>query len=178
MTPKLFLAAGLSQYGSFVGHGIMRAAKNLVGCDKRLEDNLRKLGSMPAAGDASAQDCATLESCDYITTEIHTVNMNLINMNRKLTGTRSTMHYLADSADLLVKRVSAFETSVQARLEDWTLNKENHTALMSEFRKLDCFKESIRDADKLELVKKSMFQYKVDIKALQQHIDITVAMVR
>ena len=44
-------------------------------------------------------------------------------------------------------------------------------------RKMDSCREQIRDHDKLVMVRKNMLQYRTDIEALQQHININVGMV-
>jgi hypothetical protein len=119
---------------------------------------------------------------DEITASILLLNKELISMTRNLTGTRSTMHYLAESANILVDEitgVTTFEDYVKARFEDWGEHcpKERLDSLTQAFRKLDSCKEKIRDHDKLAMVRKKMWQHKTDVKSLQQHIDINVGMV-
>ncbi len=114
-------------------------------------------------------------SSDDVTAEIGQMNETLINMNIKLTGTRSTMHYLAESAHTLISGVTTFEQYIHARLSEWKENADSQD-LMKALHDMDSCKESIRDNDKLELVRKTMGQYKMDTKSLQQHIDISVGM--
>ncbi|KAE9380152.1 hypothetical protein N431DRAFT_394683 [Stipitochalara longipes BDJ] len=165
MTPRLFMATVLSQYGWAVAQEVIKSGRTLVHCDKNLQAALTKLKD------------AEPGSSDDVTAEIGRMNETLINMNIRLTGTRSTMHYLAESAHTLINGVSTFEQYIHARLSEW---KDNDDAepLKDALRELDSCKESIRDNDKLELVRKTMGQYKIDIKSLQQHIDISVGMVR
>jgi hypothetical protein len=163
MTPRLFMAAVISQYGSIVAQEIIRSGRALVKCDRELQTALDNLNSV-APG-----------SSGDVTVDIRRMNMTLINMNKNLTGTRSTMHYLADSALTLHSGVSTFEEYIKARLSEWQENPDSG-ALKDALLQLDSCKESMRDRDKLELVRKNMQQYKVDIKALQQHIDINVGM--
>lgn len=132
-------------------------------CDKKIQAALGRVRDIEPG------------SSDDITIEIGQMNETLIKMNINLTGTRSTMHYLAESAHTLISGVSAFEQYIQARLSEWKENPDSKV-LADALQKLDSCKESIRDNDKLELVRKTMGQYKVDIKSLQQHIDISVAM--
>ncbi len=163
MTPRLFMATVLSQYGWIVAQEVFKSARTLVSCDKQLQAALVKLR------------VAEPGSSDDVTAEIGQMNETLINMNINLTGTRSTMHYLAESAHTLINGVSTFEHYIQARLSEWTENTESED-LKKALHGLDSCKESIRDNDKLELVRKTMGQYMVDIKSLQQHIDISVGM--
>jgi len=119
---------------------------------------------------------------DKITTSILSLNKELISMTRNLTGIRSTMHYLAESANIMVDEVhgvTTFEGYVTARFKDWGKDcpEERLDSLTKEFQKLDSCKEKIRDHDKLAMVRKKMWQHKTDVKSLQQHIDINVGMV-
>ncbi|PMD27823.1 hypothetical protein NA56DRAFT_148498 [Hyaloscypha hepaticicola] len=164
MTPRLFMATVLAQYGWIVAQEVFKSGRTLVSCDKKLQAALVKLR---VAGPGSSDD---------VTAEIGQMNETLINMNINLTGTRSTMHYLAESAHTLINGVSTFEHYIQARLSEWEGNSQSED-LKKALRGLDSCKESIRDNDKLELVRKTMGQYKIDIKSLQQHIDISVGMV-
>jgi hypothetical protein len=164
MTPRLFMATVLSQYGWVVAQEVIKSGRTLVYCDKKLQAALTKLRD------------AEPGSSDDVTAEIGQMNETLIKMNINLTGTRSTMHYLAESAHTLISGVSTFERYIQARLSEWEDNSDAIT-LMKALHELDSCKESIRDNDKLELVRKTMGQYKIDIKSLQQHIDISVGMV-
>lgn len=163
MTPRLFMATVLAQYGWIVAQEVFKSGRTLVSCDKKLQAALVKLR---VAGPGSSDD---------VTAEIGQMNETLINMNINLTGTRSTMHYLAESAHTLINGVSTFEHYIQARLSEWEGNSQSED-LKKALRGLDSCKESIRDNDKLELVRKTMGQYKIDIKSLQQHIDISVGM--
>jgi len=163
MTPRLFMATVLSQYGSVVAQEVIISGRTLVRCDMKLQAALAKLRD------------AEPGSSDDVTAEIGQMNDTLINMNIKLTGTRSTMHYLAESAHTLISGVTTFEQYIHARLSEWTENADSRD-LMKALHDMDSCKESIRDNDKLELVRKTMGQYKMDIKSLQQHIDISVGM--
>lgn len=163
MTPKLFLATVLSQYGSMVSRDIVKASFNLKDCDRILDDT------------ANPKEAISPED---MTQNIQDMNRLLIIMNRKLTGTRSIMHYLADSADLLVNWISDFDAYVNARLSEWKgKDEEAKKALKDALLRLDSSKERFRDKDKLEMIRKTMQQYKVDIEALQQHININVGIV-
>jgi hypothetical protein len=163
MTPRLFMATVLSQYGWVVAQEVIKSGRTLVLCDQNIKAALEILKNTEPG------------SSDDVTTKIGEINETLIKMNINLTGTRSTMHYLAESAHTLIDGVSTFEKYIQARLSEWKVNSDS-TALMDALHELDSCKESIRDNDKLELVRKTMEQYKMDIKALQQHIDLSVGM--
>jgi hypothetical protein len=105
MTPRLFVAALLSQYGSIVYKDIIRATVKLTRCDNELNKTVPNLTNM------------TQESSDNNTTNrIRQLNQTLIGMSLKLTGSRSTAHYLAESANLLVKDISPLEKYIKARL--------------------------------------------------------------
>lgn len=160
ITPKLFLATVISQYGSIVSRDIVLSKFQLDVYDKELND-------------AATQP----RTPEEMTESIKKMNRNLIDMHRNLTGTRSVMHFLVDSVDLLVKRISEFDTYVDARLQEWKGNTYQNELRIS-LQALDSYKERLRDKDKLEMIRKTMQQYKVDIKALKQHIDINVGIVR
>ena len=171
LTPRLFAAAILSQYGSIISGIIKETAEALSDCDEDLGREIEKLES------------GKPESPEKTTSYIRSLNRKLIAMNRQLTGTRSSMHYLAESADVLVSKITPFDQYVQARLKDWGNRcsedelRPDLGALEAAFHQLDSCKERIRDNDKLVMVRKSMQQHKTDIKSLQQHIDINVGMV-
>jgi hypothetical protein len=158
MTPRLFVATLLSYYGSTISPSIREVYKNL-----KVYDNVLKR--------AICNEVSVFEKTDHI----RSLNMSLIAMNISLTGTRSTMHYLADSANVLVNSIIPFEEYVKARLSEW--DNPDREILKKEMRKMDSCREQIRDNDKLAMVRKNMTQYKTDIKSLQQHIDINVGMV-
>lgn len=161
ITPRLFVAALLSHYGSIISERIHNVYVNVKICDSDLQTAMETLKKeLP-------------EPCRDQTTQIRKINENLISMNRQLTGTRSTMHYLADSADVLVNNITPFETYVKARLDEWPNSKKLKKAL----RKMDSCREQIRDHDKLVMVRKNMLQHRTDIESLQQHININVGMV-
>jgi hypothetical protein len=212
LTPRLFIAAILSQYGSIVAKKITDAATKLIDSDIRLE-YMTENAHGETNHEETNHDKTKHQTADErtkhneTTTEIHLLNKKLIKMNQDLTGTRSTMHYLAESAHVLVKKITTFEDYVIARLDDWKkdcsggdgsggdgsggdgsggdgsggdgsgVQLRSLEALKKVFPHLDSCKEKIRDNDKLVMVKKSMWQYKTDIKSLQQHIDINVGMV-
>ena len=97
-------------------------------------------------------------------------------MSLDLGGTRSTVHYLAQSANILAKRITTFSDYVFARIGDWEEHPQR-VNLRTAFKQLDCYREKKRDSDKLALVEKSMLQLKTDIKSLQLHVDMNVGMV-
>jgi hypothetical protein len=160
ITPQLLVAALLSYYGSIISGRIHDVYVNVKICDSDLQTAMELLKESP-------------EPCRDQTIKIDKINDNLIDMNRQLTGTRSTMHYLADSADVLVNNITPFEKYVKARLDEWPNSKQ----LKKDLRKMDNCREQIRDHDKLVMVRKDMFQHRIDIEALQQHININVGMV-
>jgi len=161
ITPRLFVAALLSHYGSIISKRIRDAYVNVNICDSDLQ----------TAMDILEEELP--EPCHDQTIQIRKINKSLIDMNVKLTGTRSTMHYLAASADVLVNNITPFEMYVKTRLAEWPNSKK----LIKALRKLDSYREKIRDHDKLVMVRKDMLQHKTDIEALQQHININVGMV-
>lgn len=163
ITSRLFIAAILSQYGSIVSRKIRETVEELKGCDQRLESTKR----------------ISYDRYEEITNSIHFMNEKLISMTQNLSGTRSTMHYLAESANILVDGITTFEDYVTARFKDWGehCSKERLDSLTQAFRKLDGCKEKIRDNDKLVMLREKMWQHKTDVKSLQQHIDINVGMV-
>jgi len=107
------------------------------------------------------------------------------------------MHYLAESADVMVKNITTFEQYVKARLSEWHKTSERirlrkysdldmkmkrtttfNNKLLDALQELDSCCENIRNDDILVMVKKkNMLQYKTDIESLQQHININVGMV-
>jgi hypothetical protein len=194
ITPRLFVAALISQYGSIISKKIQNVYKSLRICDEDLQRAIRNLEKEKEPDPASAG-----------TKPIREINQNLIGMNIELTGTKSTMHYLAESADVMVEYITPFEEYVQARLNEWHTTSERtrlkravtavtgtkepdldlkrkrtttfNTKLLGALQELDSCSERIRDHDKLVMVRKNMLQYKTDIESLQQHININVGMV-
>jgi hypothetical protein len=163
LTPRLLIATVLAQFGETITLDVIKAAQTLQTCDEYLEKEIENLSET---------------DCPETTRNIQALNQKLISMNRDLTGTRSTMHYLGSSANFLVNRYSTYDTYVTARIMEWRgERKEDCEALKKALHQLDIWREAYRDKDKNEIVRKSMDQYKTDIKSLQQHIDITVGMV-
>lgn len=186
ITPRLFVAAVMSQYGAVVAAKIKDVYTELLVCDGVLQ----KAILAPGQEQETALSTNQLDLTDA-NTQIQLINDKLIDLNRQLTGTRSTMHYLAESADTMVKYITNFEEYVEARLDEWHTTSEKATrepsgieraptfniSLKSALKELDSFRERTRDHDKLVIVRKNMFQYKTYIKSLQQHININVGMV-
>jgi len=191
ITPRLFVAALISQYGSVISRKIRKVYKNLRICDDDLQKAIHNLEKEKEPGPSSVR-----------TRQIRGINQNLIDMNIELTGTKSTMHYLAESADVMVKYITPFEQYVEARLNEWHTTSERtrlkkevpdtkepdldlkrkrtttfNNKLLGALQELDSCSEKIRDHDKLVMVRKNMLQYKTDIESLQQHININVGMV-
>jgi hypothetical protein len=191
ITPRLFVAALISQYGSVISRKIRKVYKNLRICDDDLQKAIHNLEKEKEPDPSFVR-----------TRQIRGINQSLIGMNIELTGTKSTMHYLAESADVMVKYITPFEKYVEARLNEWhttsertRLKKEStdpkdpdldlrrkrtttfNNKLLGALQELDSCSEKIRDHDKLVMVRKNMLQYKTDIESLQQHININVGMV-
>jgi hypothetical protein len=173
ITPRLLIAGVISQHGALVSRHINKACDNL---DKREEDLTTAIKQFPKE---------TKVATKKATAAIQSLSKNLIKMieiNRDLASTRSTMHYLAESANALANKISTFEDYVKARLGDWEENPpEGRQVVLKKlernFHQLDSYKQKIRDNDELTMVCKHMFQHKTDIKSLQQRIDINVGMV-
>jgi hypothetical protein len=174
MTPRLLTAAVIEQHGYSVWYQDIKSLYNkLDERDKKLTTAIEKLQK------------ETKVSTKKATAEIQRLSKNLIEMieiNRNLASTRSTMHYLAESANVLVNKINTFEDYVKARLGDWGENppegrQEALEKLELNFHQLDSYKQKIRDNDRLTMVCKHMLQHKTDIKSLQQRIDINVGMV-
>jgi hypothetical protein len=192
ITPRLFVAALISQYGSVISRKIRNVYKNLRICDDDLQKAIQNL---------EKEKEKEPDPSSARTRQIRGINQNLIGMNIELTGTKSTMHYLAESADVMVKYITPFEQYVEARLNEWHKTSERsrlkkevtdpkepdhlkrkrtttfNTKLLGALQELDSCSEKIRDHDKLVMVRKNMLQYKTDIESLQQHININVGMV-
>ncbi|KAL2071492.1 hypothetical protein VTL71DRAFT_12727 [Oculimacula yallundae] len=109
--------------------------------------------------------------------KLEDLNDDLILTTRILTGTRPTMHYLGESADLLVTWTSDFNVYIKKLLLGWKGARQKKM-VDDWIRSLDTSRESYRDKDKLETIRKNMQQNLVDIKAIQQHVDINVGIVR
>src|SRR5579871_1243840 len=177
ITPRLFVAALISQYGSIISERIRNVYKNLKICDDDLKKAIQNLEKEKEPDPSSHQ-----------TSQIRGINQNLIGMNIELTGTKSTMHYLAESANVMVKYITPFEQYVEARLNEWhtaskrtrlkkevtdpdpNLERKRTTTfnnkLLGALQDLDSCSEKIRDHDKLVMVRKTMLQYKTDIESL------------
>jgi hypothetical protein len=136
MTPRLLTAAVLEQYGSVVSQKITKSFKALVQCDIDLKH---------AIDESKAE---TPKSRIQVTKYIQDLNKKLVDMNIELTRTRSIMHYLSESANVLVNKISPFEDYVNARFKDWEDKHEKHPlralrTLKKNFRNLDGFREKI-----------------------------------
>lgn len=191
ITPRLFVAALISQYGSIISEKIQKVYKDLKDCDNDLRKAIHNL-EMDREPDPSSDQ----------TEQIRAINQNLIGMNIELTGTKSTMHYLAESAKVMVEYITPFENYVEARLNEWHTASEKarskqevtdlrepdlnlkkkrtktfNQKLLAALQELDSCREKTRDHDKLVMVRKNMLQYKTDIESLRQHININVGMV-
>jgi hypothetical protein len=170
MNPRLLVAAILSQYGAIVVESIVEVNTNLKECDNILSQSTNRK--------STKEGKSRKERIEASTDSIEEMNQQLVKMNIDLTGTRSTMHYLAESADIIVDKIQPFQKYLPARLNDWAgADEANLKALREALPELDSFKEEIRDNDKLMMVRKNMWQSKTDVKALQQHININVGMV-
>jgi hypothetical protein len=170
MTPRLLAAAILSQYGAIVVESIVEVNTNLKECDNILSRSTNR--------NSTKEGESRKERIEASTDSIEKMSQKLVQMNIDLTGTRSTMHYLAESADIIVDKIQPFQKYLPARLNDWAgADEANLKALREALPELDSFKEEIRDNDKLMMVRKNMWQSKTDVKALQQHININVGMV-
>jgi hypothetical protein len=199
ITPRLFVAALLSQYCSTISPNVENTAEMLLTFDTTLSNAVDEIQEGKAKQKVSE---VTLRE---VTLRIQGANKNLVTMTQKLTGIKSTMHYLAESAQVLVKDITPFHEYIRARLDDWMVPKALHhktrlddwlirekqhhseTAPSSQWvknpnsrklkqglKQLDIVKEHLRDEDKLIMVRNNMFQYKQDIKGLQQHIDLNI----
>ena len=172
MTPRLLTAAVIEQHGHVVLRKIKDSCKLHDG-DEELAEAIKELQKETKVSGTKA------------TTAVQSLSANLIKMieiNRDLASIRSTMHYLAESANALVNKISTFEDYVKARLGDWEENppvgrRKVLKKLERNFHQLDSYRKKIRDNDKLTMVCKNMFQHKTDIKSLQQRVDINVGMV-
>lgn len=180
ITPRLFIAALLSQYGSTISANVEKTAELLSAFDATLSE-----GVLAIQGGKSEKN--TSEA----TRAIQDANRKLVTMTHKLTGIKSTMHYLAESAQVLVKDIAPFHEYIRARLDDWMvpkalshqtrlddwlirekqhpsetappsqwINNPNSGKLKQGLKQLGIVKEHLRDQDKLIMVTKSMFQYK------------------
>jgi hypothetical protein len=199
ITPRLFVGALLSQYGTTVSANVEKTAKLLLDFDTMLSGAVAAIQKGEAEGESDEHICE-------VTKKIQSANERLVTMTQKLTGIKSTMHFLAESTQVLVKGITPFHEYIDARLDDWMVpvaltrlddhsirEKQPHseTAMSSQLvpnphsgtlkqslKQLDIVKEHLRDKDKLIMVRNNMFQYKQDIKGLQQHIDLNIGMVQ
>jgi hypothetical protein len=183
ITPRLFVAALLSQYGTTISPNVDNTAEMLLDFDIELS----------SAVDTIHEGKSEEEISKAIKEKLPSANKTLVGMTQSLTGIKSTMHYLAESAQVLVKDITPFHEYIKARLDDWMVPKALHqkTAPSSQWvknpnsgklkrglKQLDIAKEHLRDQDKLIMVRNNMFQYKQDIKSLLQHIDLNIGMVQ
>lgn len=199
ITPRLFVGALLSQYGTTVSANVEKTAELLLDFDATLSEAVAAIQNGEAEGESDEHICKA-------TKEIQLANKSLVTMTQKLTGIKSTMHFLAESAQVLVKGITPFHEYIDARLDDWMdtaaptrlddqsrREKQPHSeramssqlvpnshsgTLKQSLKQLDIVKEHLRDKDKLIMVRNNLFQYKQDIKGLLQHIDLNIGMVQ
>lgn len=169
ITPRLFLAVLLLHYGCIISEKIRKVYKCLKIFDCALQEEMHRLSK-----DIESLSKELPEHFNQKTRRIHDINQELIDMNRKLTGIQSTMHYLTASADALVKDITPFEKQIKAQLHEW---RPEGKQLIRDLQKMDSCRKQVRDYDKLVIVKEVMLQHRRDIEALEQHININVGMV-
>jgi hypothetical protein len=183
ITPRLFIAALLSQYGSTISHNVESTTSMLSGFDTSLSSVLDAIYEGKSEEEISKLVKEILPSSSKI----------VVRITQKLRGVKFTMHYLAESAQVLVKDITPFHEYIRARLDDWMAPEalRQKTALSSQWvknpnsgklehglKQLDIAKEHLRDQDMLIMVRNNMFQYKQHIKGLQQHINLNIGMVQ
>ncbi|KAN0106721.1 hypothetical protein V8E51_009597 [Hyaloscypha variabilis] len=191
ITPQLFVAALISQYGSIISGRLRKVYMDARICSYELQKLVHNL-------DKEEELDPSLDQAH----RIGSINQNLIDMTIRLTGTKSTMHYLAESADVTMTYIMPFEQYVEARLNEWHTTSERtrlqgkvtdpkepdldlkrkrattfNNKLLGALQRLDSSREKMRDHDELVIVRKNMLQYKTDIESLQQHINIHFDMV-
>lgn len=115
------------------------------------------------------------ESPEDTTALARSLNQKLADISRMLTGTRSTMHYVAESAYAPTNNIFFFEQYVAAQLSEW--NQPHASVLEEALRQLDTFRESLRDNDTLVMIRRQKLQQKADIEILQQSTDINFGIV-
>jgi hypothetical protein len=164
VTPLLFVAGLLLQYGSVTSEKIRHAYKNLKKCDSLLIQEIDYLGK------------SNLQSSLVTKSPIRNLNHTLIDLNMQLTEIRSTRHYLENSAYILVNHAAPFDNYVKSRLHEWDENPDSRE-LFEAVQNLESCMERVRDNNKLVMVRQTMSQYQTDIESLQRHIDINVSMV-
>lgn len=182
-----------------ISANVENIAKLLLDFDTMLSGAVAVIRKGEAEGESDEHICE-------VTKKIQSANERLVTMTQKLTRIKFTMHFLAESTQVLVQGITSFHEYIDARLDDWMVpvaltrlddhsmsEKQPHseTAMSSKFvpnphsgtlkqslKQLDIVKEHLLDKDKLIMVRNNMFQYEKDVGGLQPHIDLNIGMVQ
>ena len=165
ITPMLFIAAFLKWYGFEGRDAIAKGFKTLTNIDKGL---IKQDEKVPYANLG--------EQAEYC----RNVNMALASLNLSLTGLRSRVNYVAESARSLKSHVSTMKRYVEVEIERDQYNTTGQYSRGHIKDLVDKVEDSVfvmRDADKFDMIERAMQQYQTDIKSLKAHLAINIGLV-
>ena len=160
MTPKLFMAAIISQCRFVVGYSITGTSQSLKDIDLDL-----KCLKVDTPGKYKETKAA-----------IQRINDQLIEVSQIIIGRGSELHYLANSNDALTGSASRFQEFIAACVQRWDGCCDQQD-LLKQFQQLDSIHESARDRNQLELVSKSINQCQEEAQIMLKHININFGIV-
>ena len=165
VTPMLFIAALLKWYGFEVRDAIAKGFGTLTDIDSILIEQDKELphGNLRK----QAEDCRR-------------VNKQLTLLNQSLTGLRSRVNYVAESARSLKSHVSTMKKYVKVEIKEAqynTIGQCSRGNIKRIVNKLENSKFMMRDTDKFDMIERAMQQYQTDIKSLKAHLAINIGLV-
>jgi len=163
ITPMLFIGVLLKWYGFRADTVVVGGFESLTGIDKEL-----------------MMDDKTLLEGNIKTKEKHYrgLNTRLAELNANLTGLRSRVNYVAESAQDLIRDSCTMTRYVADELNSGEYDcLHSRKSLKQALRVLDSSKFVKRDNDKMDLIARAMRQYQVDIESLKVHLTINIELV-
>jgi hypothetical protein len=164
MTPKLFMAAIISQYHSVVRYGIISTGQSLKALDSDLQ-TIVNIQKSDRPGSYKLRRAA-----------IHGINESLITLSKRVNGWGPELHYLANSNDALVASASRFKEFMEACVKRWN-GCDDRQDLLKELQQLDSTHELARDKNQLEVLAKSIDQCQEEAQSVLEHINIDFGIV-
>ena len=108
------------------------------------------------------------------------MNRELTRLNLSLTGLRSRVNYVAESARSLKSHVSTMKEYLNVQIRKDHYNTTGQCSKDHDEHFVDKLVNSVfelRDTDKFDMIERAMQQYQTDIKSLKAHLAINIGLV-
>jgi hypothetical protein len=164
ITPMLFISALLKWYGFKAAETVVKGFALLTENDEMLlkQDKDLRIGSIKEKA----------KKCDDM-------NKQLTVLNKSLTGVRSRVNYVAESAGDMIRDSCTMVKFIKAEIRhpgfDIAFGKRQ--SVLRDLDILDSVRFVMRDNDKFDLIERAMKQYSIDIKSLKAHLTINIGLV-